>query len=255
MHVFKIVFPRSWFRCRLLIMARKLKKPVKYTLLWIAGIAGVITLFLLLRTIGLYLLDLYTVLEHNDQQELIEYLSRGSELSGLFTVYVMSILQVVSIILPGILVQMSSALIYGWWKSFIVCWLGFVSGNAIVFVAARIMSKSLTDALHLERRGGWLIRQMNRRDPAYAVALACMVPGIPNGIIPYIAARSKLYLHQFVYAVGASCWIQIVLNCIAGHFLAHGHYIVSLIAILLQIAMLFVVTANRERILSFHKSR
>ena len=218
-------------------MARKLKKPVKYTLLWIAGIAGVITLFLLLRTIGLYLLDLYTVLEHNDQQELIEYLSRGSELSGLFTVYVMSILQVVSIILPGILVQMSSALIYGWWKSFIVCWLGFVSGNAIVFVAA------------------WLIRQMNRRDPAYAVALACMVPGIPNGIIPYIAARSKLYLHQFVYAVGASCWIQIVLNCIAGHFLAHGHYIVSLIAILLQIAMLFVVTANRERILSFHKSR
>ena len=247
------VFSFLGFRCRLHIMAKRLRKPVKNLLLWIAGGAAVVTLVMLLRVVGLYIKDLIVVLEHNDRQELMDFISSGSEMSGLFTIFVMSILQVVSIVLPGMLIQVSGALIYGWWKAFIVCWLGFVSGNALVFAAARIMKRSMTDALHLEKKGGWLIREMNRHNPAFVTAIACMVPGVPNGIIPYIAARTKLYLSQYVEAVASSCWIQILLNCIAGHFLVRGQYLFTVFAMLMQVVILIVVAKNREKILDLKK--
>ena len=234
-------------------MARHLRKPIRYTLYLIIGAASALTLFLLFRTIGSFFSEIYVILRHGSQAELMEYLSRRSQLGGLTILYFMSVLQVISIILPGILIQVSGALIFGWWKSFIVCWLGFVSGNALVFIAARIMGKQMSEMLSLDRKNTWLVRQMNRHDPAFVTALACMVPGIPNGIIPYIAARTRLYLHEFIYAVAESCWIQILLNCIAGHFLIRGQYAFTIFAIILQVVILLVIAKNRDRLLNEQK--
>lgn len=231
-------------------MARRLKKPYRYIFYGTITILVGLLLFLLIRMIVEFAGQLIVVLEKNDREALMNFLSEQSEFSGLLTLYFMSILQVASIVLPGMLVQVSGALVYGWWKSFIACWLGFVSGNVIVFIAARIMGRSVTDALNLDLKGGWLVRTMNRKNPAFVTALACMIPGIPNGIIPYIAARSKLYVSEFAKSVALSCWLQILLNCIAGHFLVRGQYIFTIFAFLLQIVILFVLTKNRDKILN-----
>lgn len=234
-------------------MAKHLRKPIKYTLYIIMGWAAVVTLFLLFQTVGKFLEEVFAILKTGDQAQLIAYISGRSAFGGMFILYVMAVLQVVSVVLPGMLIQVSGALIFGWWKAFIICWCGFVSGNALVFCAARIMGKSLTDTLNLDSKNTWLVKQMNSRDPAFVTALACMIPGVPNGIIPYIASRTKLYLNQYVKAVAKSCWIQILLNCIAGHFLVRGEFTFSIFAISLQICILLVIARYRDRILSYRK--
>jgi uncharacterized membrane protein YdjX (TVP38/TMEM64 family) len=231
-------------------MAKHLRKPIKYTLYIIMAWASVMTLFLLFQTVGAFLGELLMILRHGSQEELMAYLARRSQLGGLTILFFMSVLQVISIVLPGMLIQVSGALIFGWWKSFIVCWLGFVAGNALVFCVARITGKQLTEVLSSEKKNTWLVRQMNQHDPAFVTALACMIPGVPNGIIPYIAARTKLYLSEFVPAVAGSCWIQILLNCIAGHFLVRGQYAFTIFAIIVQIVLLLVIAGNREKILN-----
>ena len=105
----------------------------------------------------------------------------------------------------------------------------------------------------LEQKNGWLLNKMNSADPRFVTALACMIPGIPNGIIPYVAQRCDMRLYSFVFAIAASSWINILLNCIAGHFLARGEYMFTFIAFGLQLVILAVVAMNKEKILGTDK--
>ncbi|MBO5565155.1 MAG: hypothetical protein J5935_06030 [Lachnospiraceae bacterium] len=51
--------------------------------------------------------------------------------------------QVISIVVPGIAVQIAAGIIYAWWKAFFACYIGFVCGHALVFfIVRRIHAKN-----------------------------------------------------------------------------------------------------------------
>ena len=197
--------------------------------------------------------EMLILVQNGNEQELSAFLASQSGFTGYVALYLVSILQVVSIVLPGPVFQVAGAVIFGWWRSFLVCWTGFVCGNGLVFFLARFFGRSLTEALGLEQKNGWLLNKMNSADPRFVTALACMIPGIPNGIIPYVAQRCDMRLYSFVFAIAASTWINILLNCIAGHFLARGEYMFTFIAFALQLVILAVVALNKDRILGTDK--
>ena len=199
------------------------------------------------------LVEMITLIRNGDEQQLSAFLAGQSMFTGLAALFLVSILQVVSIVLPGPVFQVAGAVIFGWWRSFLVCWAGFVCGNGLVFFLARFFGRSLTEALGLEQKTGWLLNKMNSADPRFVTALACMIPGIPNGIIPYVAQRCDMRLYSFVFAIAASSWINILLNCIAGHFLARGEYMFTFIAFALQLVILAIVALNKDRILGTDK--
>ena len=199
------------------------------------------------------LVEMIALIRNGDEQQLSAFLAGQSLFTGLAALFLVSILQVVSIVLPGPVFQVAGAVIFGWWRSFLVCWTGFVCGNGLVFFLARFFGRSLTEALGLEQKNGWLLNKMNSADPRFVTALACMIPGIPNGIIPYVAQRCDMRLYSFVFAIAASSWINILLNCIAGHFLARGEYMFTFIAFGLQLVILAVVALNKEKILGTDK--
>ncbi len=199
------------------------------------------------------LVEMITLIRNGDEQQLSAFLAGQSMFTGLAALFLVSILQVVSIVLPGPVFQVAGAVIFGWWRSFLVCWAGFVCGNGLVFFLARFFGRSLTEALGLEQKNGWLLNKMNSADPRFVTALACMIPGIPNGIIPYVAQRCDMRLYSFVFAIAASSWINILLNCIAGHFLARGEYMFTFIAFALQLVILAIVALNKDRILGTDK--
>ncbi len=199
------------------------------------------------------LIEMITLIRNGDEQQLSAFLAGQSMFTGLVALFLVSILQVVSIVLPGPVFQVAGAVIFGWWRSFLVCWAGFVCGNGLVFFLARFFGRSLTEALGLEQKNGWLLNKMNSADPRFVTALACMIPGIPNGIIPYVAQRCDMRLYSFVFAIAASSWINILLNCIAGHFLARGEYMFTFIAFALQLVILAIVALNKDRILGTDK--
>ena len=199
------------------------------------------------------LIEMITLIRNGDEQQLSAFRAGQSMFTGLVALFLVSILQVVSIVLPGPVFQVAGAVIFGWWRSFLVCWAGFVCGNGLVFFLARFFGRSLTEALGLEQKNGWLLNKMNSADPRFVTALACMIPGIPNGIIPYVAQRCDMRLYSFVFAIAASSWINILLNCIAGHFLARGEYMFTFIAFALQLVILAIVALNKDRILGTDK--
>ncbi|MBQ3459326.1 MAG: VTT domain-containing protein [Solobacterium sp.] len=229
---------------------RKINRKTLYLILIaLIVLTGVICWFMFKDV----LVEMIALIRNGDEQQLSAFLAGQSLFTGLAALFLVSILQVVSIVLPGPVFQVAGAVIFGWWRSFLVCWTGFVCGNGLVFFLARFFGRSLTEALGLEQKNGWLLNKMNSADPRFVTALACMIPGIPNGIIPYVAQRCDMRLYSFVFAIAASSWINILLNCIAGHFLARGEYMFTFIAFALQLIILAVVALNKEKILGTDK--
>lgn len=235
-------------------MAEKKKQVGRKTLVFAIIAVLALTVYILWKIFGDEIIQLFELIKRGNEDEIAAYLNSQSSWGGYFVLFVIQALQVVSIFFPGMVIQIAGALIYGWWRSFLICWLGFVFGNALVFAVARVLGKSIQFAFSGEdKKENWLMQKINDGNPTFVVAVACLVPGVPNGIIPYIAARTKITLKSFVLAVAGSSWIQILLNCIAGHFLRNGQYLFMVFAFALQIALIVVISKNRDKLLNRHE--
>lgn len=230
---------------------RKINRQKLYIILIVLIFLAAIISWVLFRDV---LMQMIYLVRRGSEAELTEFLGSQSAFTGYIALFLVSVIQVVSIVLPGVMFQVAGALIFGWWRSFLICWAGFVTGNAVVFFIARVFGRSLTDALGFEQKDGWLMEKMNSNDPRFVTALACMVPGVPNGIIPYIAQRADMRLYSFVIAIALSSWPNILLNCLAGHFLIRGEILYTVLAFGMQLVILMIVAMNRDRILNGSKN-
>jgi len=221
----------------------------KLSKIWpVIAIIGVmvLTIWLIYHFFGDFFATLFTILRNGDQAELTAYLNSQNEASGLLSIFLLTILQVVSIFFPGMVIHIVAGVIYGWWKAFLACYAGFVAGNVLVFIFARKFGSALQSAFNVEKRAGLITSKINSTKPAFIFALACMIPGIPNGFIPYFAARTDIRAGQYAMAVAVSSWIQILCNCFAGHFLIRGEYFYMVMAIILQIVIILIAIWKRD---------
>ena len=146
------------------------------------GISAIILLLLLIvlifyMTFNHIFPGLWPLLKAGDEQGIARYLELEGEWKGLILAVVLSALQVVSIVLPGLPIHLAVGMIYGWVKASIACYIGFVLGNAFVFAVARKLGRRLGNYIPGLNRQNWLTQKINSRHPAFVVAIACMVPG------------------------------------------------------------------------------
>ena len=214
------------------------------------GIVAGIVVMLVLFTVQLFgpmLPKIIHYMRANDEEAMAVYLEEQGAWRGLISLFLLSIIQVISVVFPGIIIQFTGGMIYAWWKSFLFCYTGFVTGNALVFIFARIFRQGMK--LN-QKKSGWIISTVNKYNPAFVFSLACLVPGIPNGSIPYAAAASAISTREFVIAVAITSWIQILSNCIAGHFLMRRQPHFMVLSFAVQIAVILIVGFNRKKILT-----
>lgn len=197
--------------------------------------------------------ELTGMLARGDEAEITEYLREQGMWKGMAVIYVICLLQVASIVIPGMAIQISAGLIYGWWRAFLICYFGFVSGQSIVFYAARALHRKIDEYMESMKAVQKLTAMINSNNPSFTVALACMVPGVPNGSIPYVASRAHIRVSRFAAAVASTSWIQILCNCCAGHFLIRGQYFYTVISLAFQICLTIYVTAHRDIIRPFYE--
>lgn len=224
------------------------KKKILSAFILIGLIA--IVVFLIVKLFGSTISEMWRLVRHGDRDEIADYLAKNGEWHGLISLCIISILQVVSIFFPGMVIQIAGSLIYAWWKTFLACYIGFVVGNTLVFLFARGIS-GINELLPFDMNHNWLMDKINGANPGFVIGLACMIPGIPNGFIPYIAASSAVSAKTFTLAVAASSWLQILCNCICGHFIIRGQWGYLILAFALQILLIVWIAMNREKLLNY----
>ena len=174
-------------------MAKKVKQTGKNTLILLMICVVVFMAYIVYKTFGNQIVELFHLLEHGDQEELKAYLEAQSTVGGFVVLWLICVMQVVSIVFPSMVIQVA----------------GFGSGNVIAFKIGRLFKKNIATLIHKEgEKENWIIQKINQGHQIFVVAIACMVPGVPNGIIPYLSAQTTITAKEFSIAVAASSWLQ-----------------------------------------------
>ena len=135
---------------------------------------------------------LIPLLKEGDSQKIADYLAQETGIRGVIAVILLQAIQVASIVMPGMAIQVAAGLIYGWLEGFLMCYFGFVLSNLCVFLFARRMGSDRIKDVSMGRMSQWLMERLKGTKPQFMVVIACMVPAIPNGIIPYLSARTEI---------------------------------------------------------------
>ncbi len=227
-------------------------KSNRKSLIRIALLAGMLLLagFLIWSAFGDMFPTLARLLRRGDEAAIEAYIQEEGFWKGAVTVVLLSALQVFSIVFPGLAIQIAAGVIFGGVRAFFMCYTGFVLGNLLVFVIARRMGTHIQGLVTINRKDSWIRDKMRSAHPAFVVAICDLLPGLPNGIVPYMAAQSRIRLRDFLLAVAGVSWIQIMLNCAAGGFLQEGEFFFMALTIVIQVVIFVLVILKRKWIIA-----
>ena len=189
---------------------------------------------------------LIPLLKEGDSQKIADYLAQETGIKGVIAVVLLQAVQIASIVMPGMAIQVAAGLIYGWLEGFLMCYIGFVVSNLCVFLFARKMGSDRIRDVSMGRTAQWLLEKLNGANPKFMVVVANMVPAIPNGIIPYIAARTDITAIDYVKAVAMGSWLQILLSCLAGQFIISGKWLYTVLTVVFQFVVVIIILWKRE---------
>lgn len=226
-------------------------RSLLHILLMLAILAVIV--MLIWHAFGDTLQGLFKLLVDGRADEIQSYLENEGKWKGIVCTVLLSILQVVSIFFPGIAIQIASGALYGWIEAFLACYFGFVLGNIVVFTFVRRLGDRISDIIDIDSndKTNFLKEKMKLFRPTLVVAVTNLLPVIPNGIIPYIAAGTPIRYSRFIISLMSTCWIQIFFNCLAGSFLINGQFLFMVFAIGIQIMILAFVAVKGNSILNW----
>ena len=193
---------------------------------------------------------LIPLLKEGDSQKIADYLAQETGIKGVIAVILLQAVQIASIVMPGMAIQVAAGLIYGWLKGFLMCYIGFVASNLFIFLFARKMGSDRIKDVSMGRTSQWLLEKLRGTKPQFMVVVANMVPAVPNGIIPYIAAKTDITAVDYVKAVAMGSWLQILLACLAGQFIINGQWLYTVLTVVFQFLVVVIILWKREWFLS-----
>jgi len=191
---------------------------------------------------------LIDIMKINNEEAIADYIRTQGTWKGYLCIVLMNIIQVVSIFLSGNIIYVSSGLIYTWYESFMLCYLSFLFTNCAVYLFAKTVGKAFEKRLEEGGRFEKIMSKVKSNNPAVIIFLANLLPGIPNGLCPYMAAFLKLDFRRFFMAVALSSWLQIILYCIIGHLIIRGNILVSIAVAAIEWILAFLCFLKRDKL-------
>ncbi len=214
--------------------------------------AFLIVLAIILLSLNAILPGFADVIQRGNQQELIAYIRGFGSVGGVALAFLLQFVQIISIFFPGGPIQVAIGVVFGTFWGFVICHMGYVLANIVVFFSARKLGNRLEQLFSKDGGTDSRFRFLtDSQHPAFVVALSCLIPMLPNGLVPYIAARTKITIWEFVISVYlGSIPTLLMLNAI-GNQLLHGDYLrVALLgcALVLGVVLLYLF---RKKIFAF----
>ncbi|MCR5371267.1 MAG: VTT domain-containing protein [Clostridium sp.] len=211
-----------------------------------------LTLFLIWTAFGTRVQDLLPMVRRGDKHAIVTYISEDDAFAGMICVMLLSGLQVASIVLPGIVIHVAAGVLYSWWKAFLLCYTGFIIGCMAVFLFVRRMrEEGKSIKVNLSPTGKKILEMLSGTPTMLVVIVIYMIPGIPNGIVPYIAVKRNMKPERFFIGTAFGSWLQILCSCVAGNFLIQGSILSGILVIVVQWAVLGLMLWKRDLLLKW----
>lgn len=212
-----------------------------------------LSLFCLL-ILGLFI-DLYplfkqVIKDSGNEQQLVSYIhTYGSK--GVLSLIGLQALQVMLMFFPAAAIQVLAGLCYGILAGSLISLTGYILGNILVFLAVRQFKS--TFGLFFDKRIKTSTKKNSFFDfnkikklkkPQLLVFFLYLIPGIPNGILPYLFAETKITLTTYLISMTlASLPSTLLMTWLGDSVLKKNYLVMAIIAggtvLILGISLLF----------------
>ncbi|MCL2024845.1 MAG: VTT domain-containing protein [Coriobacteriia bacterium] len=161
-------------------------------------------------------------------------------------------LQIVTAVFPAAPIQVFAGLAYGPWWGTAICLTGVMLGNTIAFIAMR------TGRTFVRRRFPQTVKPSKirlldpdrldgLRYPELAVVAFSMIPFLPNGLVPYVFARTTMKLYRYLIAafIGAVPAILVFTGLGAAIAGEHLKLVIGIVVFAVIVAIVAFLLRNR----------
>ena len=194
---------------------------------------------------------LWSAFSAGDEQALSAYLTSQGRLRSFLTLWFLAVVQVLSLVIPAMPVQLAAGLAYGPWLGFVTSFSASAVANLTVFLAARRLAPVIRRLTADNAKATKLLNSVrSSKDPWFYTILAFITPGLPNGIIPYAAANAGMRPKHFIAAIFISLPFPTLLTCAAGSFILEGNWLFTVLVGVVLFSFVGVLFFNRTRLIA-----
>lgn len=222
------------------------------TIIMLALVAFIILAIIFL--LEKYIPQLLPVLKNGSEAEIESFIRSGGTLMSTGITALLQFFQVLSIVFPGAPIQVAAGIIFGFLKSYFICHISYIAANVTVFFFARKLSGRAAALVKYANRKVKLKFITESEYPEFMIMLACLMPFLPNGIIPYVAARTKVSFKRFIIAVSAGSFPTIFMFCAIGNRILKGNYVFAAVLFGSMMLIIVLVFIFRDKIIEWVKT-
>ncbi len=215
--------------------------------LTLIGIMLLTAILLVAEYLHLYFPGLWHAFSTGNEQELQNYISGQDRLYGAALLWLLSFVQVLSIVIPAMPVQLVAGMTLGPWRGFLITFSSAIAADMTAFWIAHRASKMLRCIAKERPKIGKMLNSLSvSRNRTYYTVMAILLPGLPNGAIPYAAANSGIKAKVFFCALVIALPIPTIMTCIAGRLVITGGilYSVALLSVLYAVVGVLFLLRN-----------
>jgi len=208
----------------------------------------------MLGLIAVMIVDLLPLLKQvvantSDESKIVEYINSYG-FKGVPILVGLQALQVITAVIPSAAIQLLTGLCYGVWWGTLINLAGCMLGNMLVFVAMRqlkSLAAPLVDRISQKKSVVSLEKLQKIKNPQVLAYSFFLIPGIPNGIMPYIFSRTSITLGQYLLANFAGSLPSTFLCTFCGDRISTGNYTTAIIvgAATVVVAVVLICFKNK----------
>jgi uncharacterized membrane protein YdjX (TVP38/TMEM64 family) len=172
-------------------------------------------------------------------------------LQSAFIIMLLQALQIITTIFPTIAIQTLAGVAYGTVYGMLICLVGIILGNFIVMYVMRKLGNIFLPIFRKKKRTSEFNFIKSSKRVGLLVFLLFIIPGIPNGILPYYFANARISIRKYLMYVTLAS-IPSILSCtLIGESAIKGNYkLAGIIALVLFIAAIMTLL-YRKKILKY----
>lgn len=178
--------------------------------------------------------------------EYIELL-RGFGIRGSLTLSILSMLQVVLTFLPAEPVQVLAGIGYGLWHGALICLVGVMVGNTIIYIMYKVYGDKLADYFHRNIDVDFDKIKSSKRF-ALIIFLLYFLPAIPYGLICFFSASIDMKYPRYILLTTLGAIPSILIGVGMGHLAMATSWIISVIVFVILIALIVVLGIKRKAV-------
>lgn len=204
---------------------------------------------LIAEYLHLYVPGIWEAITTGDEDALTSCINTQDRLYSAALLWILSYVQVLSIFIPAAPIQLVAGMTFGPWVGSLINLTGMIAAHLTAFGighrAAALLRTLAQGNARIEKTLNILSVSRNR---TYYTAMAILVPGIPNGAIPYAAANSGLRGSLFLAALLTALPLPAFLTCLTGYLVLSGNVLFGIATMVLLYAAVGVLFLFRHTI-------